>query len=111
MSESSTFIVEIDGTGSFEIKRNTMSESMRVGAEYNRLVEGQSQVYDYFGRFCVIYATLKIMIVKSPPGFDIDKMDPNNDTTFSLFYELYNKIQEREEFFRTGSQSDGKTKG
>ena len=108
---SKTYQLEVPGVGSFEIRRRAMAVSIAVTAEYNRLTEGQDVVSDFFGRFCTVYATLKVLIVSGPRGWDLDEMDPDDEQSYETMNKVFAAIRAQEDSFRRGISAERQSAG
>lgn len=103
--------IVVDGVGAFEVRRHTMITHAKIGSEFNRLTEGQSEVSNFFGRFCMVFSTLKSLLVSAPTGWDLEALDPTDPDAFDQMYRLFDQIMEKEKFFRSGGQQDGQEAG
>jgi hypothetical protein len=102
-----TYMLEVEGVGSFEVRRRSMRISTAIAAEFNRLTEGQEQLSSFFGHFCQVYATLKVIIAKGPDGWDLDALDPDDADSYDQLIKVFTAIREKEAFFRSGLQARG----
>lgn len=102
---SATYQLEVEGVGVFEVRRRNMRVTAQVGAEFNRLTEGQTSLSPFFGQFCDMFATLKVLIVSGPDGWDLDNLDPDDPDSFELMGKVYGAIKEKEAFFRSELQA------
>ena len=106
-----TYQLDIPDVGSFTVRRRNMAVSVAITAEYNRLTEGQNSVSDFFGRFCTVYSTLKVLIVAGPEGWNLEELDPDDEESYNLMHKVYGGIREKEDFFRRGVSPAGKAAG
>lgn len=107
----STFVVNVDGVGTFECQRRTMRVAVAIGVEYARLTEGLEDVPENLERMCNVLAYLKSMIVSGPAGFDVYETDPDDKGEIAKLTKVYDAISEGEARFRKGPGKDAKGKG
>lgn len=91
--------IHVEGMGPFSIRKRTLRVEIAIGAEYNRLIEGQEQVTEWFGGFCNMVAYLKNMIVTAPNGWSLDDLDPGA-RAYDQLTTLYQEVQDAEHSFR-----------
>lgn len=103
------YFVDIDGLGAFEVMRRTMLANNKIRSEFNRITEGQESLSEAFEQFCVVFSTLKALVVKAPTGWNLDNLDPDDDNSYQQMYSLYFKIVEKEKFFRGKDQGGQNT--
>lgn len=99
------FSVEIDGIGSFVFGRRTPRDAFRIRGEYDKLTGAN---YDDDGNMrdvtALAYATVSVMAVSVPDGFDLQKLDPVvNDEWESIVFRVFGGFREKELTFRQGS--------
>jgi hypothetical protein len=108
---SDTFVVDVDGVGSFECRRRTMRVEVARQAEFCRLTEGLQSIPEEFAGVCNFLAYLKVMIAKGPDGWDVDDVDPEDQEQLKKLREVHAAIQTAERRFRAGAKSDGQGSG
>ena len=96
------FGVDVDNIGHFEFAKRTMRDVCLIRGEYNRLSSGN---YDNEGRpndytaFC--WATLRVLAVSQPDGFDFDKLDPVTDDAWEeKLISIFTALRDKEASFR-----------
>ncbi len=95
------FQVTVEGLGVFTFGRRTMRDEFAVAAEYSRLTEGVQTPTDFlhwYGRF---YATIKTLLVSAPAGWDIEKLDPNEDASYTQMRNVFDALRVQEADFRS----------
>lgn len=110
-STGATFALPVEGEGSFTFRRRQMRDEFRIGAEYCRLSEGVAGATPWFAGLCQAVATLRVLTVEAPPGWDLDKMDPLEPATYDRIIRVHQALREKEEFFRSGGVPQRTQKG
>lgn len=102
-----THILEVPGIGLFTFRRRTMGLEFKMGAEYSRLTEGVETPTTWLATLATATAALKVLTVEAPKDWDIDGMDPEDDTTYSRIMEVYGALRAAEARFRSGRGAAG----
>lgn len=107
------FSVPVEGIGDFVFGRRTMRDVFRIRGEYNSLTGG---FYGHEGEFADVsalaFATLAVMTVHQPPGFDFTKLDPLVDEDCSeKVLKVFAALREKELSFRPGGSAPVETQG
>ncbi len=109
------FHVTVEGVGTFSFARRTMRDELRLSAEYSRITEGADPVPQWFDFIATAIAALKVLTVSAPDGWDVDQMDPLDDTTYDRITSVFRALREKEGSFRRGangpSQGSGAPRG
>lgn len=92
--------IEIPGVGNFVFRRRVMRDEFKIGAEYSRLTEGVETPVQWLDLIATATATLKVLTVEAPAGWDIDGMDPEDGATYSRIMEVYGALRAAEARFR-----------
>lgn len=100
---SETHIVEVEGVGSFEVRRPIMRTAIAVEVEYARLTEGVEVVPADLAYICRIISYLKVMVTSAPDKWDVDNVDPYDEVGVSRIREVYEALTEAEARFRQGA--------
>ena len=104
--------VQVDGVGSFEVRKRTVRVVVGISAEYNRLTEGAEEISSDFGWLCSFLSYLKGMIVSGPEGWvDPYEVDPEDEAAMAVLHKVYAAIKENEGRFRGEPEKEPKTKG
>jgi hypothetical protein len=106
-----THVVEVEGVGSFEVRRPIMRTAIRIEVEYSRLTEGLETVPDELSFLCRIMAYLKVMIVSGPDDWDVDNCDPYTETEVTRLREVYDALNAAEARFRSKSDPKPQAEG
>lgn len=107
------FTVEVDGIGTFIFARRQMRDTYRIRGEYNKLTGGN---YDDDGNFndlpALAHATLAVLMVQAPDGFDLDALDPlTDDDCDTKIMKVFAALREKELSFRPGSRAGSEAQG
>ena len=94
------FHVEVDTVGVFRFARRTMRDEMRIQTEYSRLTEGVATPTEYLALVADWMATLSVLIVSAPDGWDMEQMDPLDEDTYAKLMRVYNALRAKEGSFR-----------
>lgn len=99
------FSVPVDGVGDFTFARRSMRDVFRIRGEYNSLTGG---FYGPDGEFADVsalaFATLAVLVVAQPPGFDFTRLDPLvDDECADKVLKVFAALREKELSFRPGS--------
>lgn len=111
MADDKTFQIQIEGVGAFEFRHRRLRDEMRVAAEYSRLTEGVDNPPAWFDQLARMVATVKILTVKGPEGWDVDAMDPLDGETYATITKVYAALRDKEDFFRSRPGQGGETAG
>jgi hypothetical protein len=106
-----TFDVDVDGVGHFVFRRRSLRDEFRVQAEVSRLTEGIQPADNEVWRFAQAVAAIKVLAVKVPDGWDIDKADPFDSGTYERIIKVSEALREREAFFRPAGRPQPQVAG
>ena len=103
-----TYTLNVDGIGPFEFRRHTMQQEYRVVAEFGRLSEG-APLPDWANSFFSMVAQLKVLTVKAPKEWDIELLDPLDESDLEKIEKVYRAMRDKEDSFRVrrGAASEG----
>jgi hypothetical protein len=101
------FPVEVDGIGSFIFKARTMRTQFLIEAEAARVMGGPCED-DMLRAGAVQFATLLVLTVESPPGWDIEGFDPLDSEETAKVFAVHRRLREVEAGFRGGAGEPGK---
>ena len=107
MSNEKQHGLDVPGTGSFTFRRRVMADTFRIGAEYSRLTEGVSAPSPWLDAFATAYATLKVLTVEAPAGWDMAEMDPEDDASYAKIMGVFGTLRAAEARFRLGNGTPG----
>ncbi len=77
-----------------------MRDEFAVAAEYSRLTEGVDTPTKFLHYYARAFATIKVLGVSVPPGWDIEKLDPQEDASYAQLIDVYDAIRAQEADFR-----------
>lgn len=103
------FQVTVDGLGTFTFGRRRLRDELAIAAEFSRLTEGVDTPTAYLASVAGWIATLKVLTVAAPEGWDIDAMDPLEEDTYTNLVKVHSALREKEGSFRSGSKQTGET--
>lgn len=101
------FWVDVEGVGNFRFAKRTMRDELRIETEYSRLTEGVATPTDYLALVARWMSTLGVLTVSAPAGWDIEAMDPLEDTTYSKLSRVFDALREKEGSFRRPATQGG----
>lgn len=99
---SSDYSLPVEGLGLFIFAKRAMRDEFRIGAEYSRLTEGVQTPTPWLDLLATATATLKVLAVQVPEGWDIDAMDPYDPESTQQIIDVYSALRSRETTFRRG---------
>lgn len=94
------FTIDVDGVGTFIFGRRTMRDEIKIQVEYARLIEGVEPT-EWLALVAGWIATLKVLTVMGPDGWDIDGMDPLDDETYARLGKAHQALVDKERSFRS----------
>jgi len=105
------FPVDVEGVGSFVFGRRTLRDELRISAEIARTNEGvdtnnaQPGTPEYFlAQVGGWMAVLRVLTVNAPAEWDLDTMDPLDETTYQKLALAHAALREKEGSFRRGAK-------
>lgn len=93
------FTVDVEGVGTFSFGRRTMRDEIKIQVEYARLIEGVEPT-EWLAVVAGWIATLRVLTVAAPAGWDIDEMDPLDDQTYARLAKVHQVLVDKERSFR-----------
>lgn len=105
------FYVEVEGIGRFRFARRSMRDEFQIGAEYSRLTEGVSTPTPWLEHMATMVSNLKVLAVTVPADWDIDRMDPLDEESYSRIIKVHKVLREQEDSFRGRIGKAGKETG
>lgn len=99
--------VEVPGVGVFLFRHRTFRDSIRIAAEVEQMLGFQAGVSGGLQSVAAMFATLTTLLDQAPAGFDLENMDPLNDSSLSRLEEVYLALREAETNFRKPRSEDG----
>lgn len=110
--DSTDFNVDVEGIGTFRFGRRRMRDEIKIQVEYARLIDGAKPT-DWLSMVAGWIATLKVMTVQAPEGWDIDSMDPLDDASYANLMKVNAALSAKEASFRRkpGAAGEGGGQG
>ncbi len=105
------YFIEVPGVGRFEIAPRRMGTHCEILAEYSSLTKGVETPTHYLQWYGSMVATLKVMIVSGPNGWDMDDMDPLDPETTETLAKVFNALRAKEDSFRAKRKQPGTESG
>lgn len=94
------FQVTVEPTGVFTFGRRTMRDEFAIAAEYSRLTEGVQTPTDFLHYYARMFATIKALMVAAPGGWDIEKLDPEENASYAQLTSVFDALRAQEADFR-----------
>lgn len=94
------FTVAVEGVGTFQFRRRTMRDELRILAAQERLMEGLDLVSTIFQQTTRAFASLEILTVQAPDGWDLMALDPLDPDTFDVIGRVWRGLRDAEVRFR-----------
>jgi hypothetical protein len=104
------FIVDVDGIGRFTFARRRMVDEINIQVEYARMIQGVEPT-EWLATVCGWIASLRVLTVFAPSGWNIDEMDPLDDETYKQLALVHNSLDKKEGSFRRKPDQGGATEG
>lgn len=92
--------VSVDGLGVFTIGRRGIRDEFAIATEYSRLTEGVKTPTDFLHYYARAFSTIKVLAVVCPGGWDVEKLDPEEDASYAQLIGVYDAIRVQEADFR-----------
>lgn len=110
-SNTQQFSIEVPGVGPFTFAKRTMRLEFAIQAEQSRLTEGQEKPAPQLAMFSAIFAQLKVLTLTAPKGWDLEAMDPNDDSSWDRLVSVHKAMRDKELSFRRPAKPDGQGPG
>lgn len=107
---TSPFIVHVDDVGTFKFKPRSMRTEIAINVEYSRLTEGVDTPTAWLDIVASAMATLKVMTLDAPAGWDILNMDPLDEVSYERIVKVHAALRAKEESFRRPAAVSGETR-
>lgn len=108
------FIVPVEGVGDFVFGRRKMADHLKIEVEYARITEGVLPT-PWLDKLATWLATLRVLAVRVPEGFNIDELDPLEEETYAKLMKVHIALREKEGSFRRrpapASEGSGQAEG
>ncbi|EKK5568212.1 hypothetical protein PN823_004635 [Enterobacter hormaechei] len=106
LAQPTDYFEDVEGIGRFRFARRKMADEIqiqRVFSEYTGGVQPTAWLLT-LGEYL---ATLRVLTVEGPEGWDLDNMDPLDENTYNRIGRVFLALRECEETFRSGSKPKG----
>lgn len=110
-TEVQQYPVEIEGIGTFFFAKRTMRHEFKIQAEYSRLTEGVDTPTANLEYIAGVFSTLRVLTVKAPEGWDLDKLDPLESEDFEKVIRVHAALRAKEGSFRRQPATGGSRAG
>lgn len=100
------FTVDVPNVGQFTFGYRNFADQFAMEVEFARLTQGvtPTQWLSTVGEWM---ATLRVLLVSAPAGFDLDEVDPLEDGVYDLILSVYTALREKEDSFRKKPKKSG----
>ena len=94
--------VSVEGIGEFTFRKRTWYDQMALEGAAERITGGpvQSEGLQYFATAA---ATLKVLMVSAPPGFDLNDLDPLDPASYLQVQSVFKEFRAAEARFRAAA--------
>ena len=96
---AATYAVEIPGVGKFVFRRRKMRDQIAIEAETLRITGGETES-DNLRRAASSLATLGILTVEAPKGWDLEMVDPLDTDAIAEVLKVFGGLRSAEDEFR-----------
>lgn len=118
-SRPDDFTVSVDGVGDFTFSRRTMRDQFAIDTEIAKLTGGIPNVPPYLAMYADAMACIKVLTVTAPEKWDVEKLDPLEEESYSQLLAVHAALRDKEDTFRkkpaagseAGREGDGKVGG
>jgi hypothetical protein len=100
------FDVEVDGVGTFVFRHRTIRDQFRIEAEASRVMGGPCDD-TALETGAVAFATLLVLTVEAPTGWDLEGFDPLDPAATARIFDVARRLREVEATFRAGAGGKG----
>jgi len=109
--KSETFEIDVEGLGKFQVKHRTQADYFAIEREYSELTGGISNPSPMLETFAGVCSTLRVLVVQSPDGWDIDKKDLLLPDTRKELIDVFTALRGAEDRFRGIARDKSETSG
>lgn len=92
--------LKVEGLGDFVVSKRRMRDEFAIAAEYSRLTEGVPTPTDFLHFYARAFATIKTLVVQAPSGWNVEELDPNEESSYAQMIAVFDAIRAREDDFR-----------
>lgn len=77
-----------------------MRDEFAIATEYSRLTEGIENPTEILHWHARAFATLKVLQVAAPAGWDVETLDPQEKSSFAQLMSVFDALRAKEADFR-----------
>lgn len=110
MPKETDFTVKVDEIGTFTFGKRTMRDEVAVQVEFARIIEGVEPTA-WLQTVGGWLATLRVLTVRAPEGWDLEDMDPLDPDTYAKLSRVHDALRDKERSFRRGPAPAGEGSG
>lgn len=100
-SKTTDFDVTVEGVGRFVFGKRTMGDELAIQREFADILQGV-QPTDWLMTMAGWLSVLRVLTVSAPAGWDLDEMDPLDESTYERLFKVYTALRDKEGSFRPG---------
>lgn len=101
------FRVPVAGIGDFLFRKRTFRDGLAIRGEYERLVGGNEAPSQWLDAMASSWASVKVLLVEAPAGFDAESLDPDDDESYAKLVKIGAALAEKERSFRRQPEGQG----
>ncbi|HCE08542.1 MAG TPA: hypothetical protein DEQ40_08070 [Oxalobacteraceae bacterium] len=99
-NSTTDFVVPVDGIGTFSFAKKSLRDQIAIESEYNRLTEGQDNVTTFLWNIASATASLKVLTIAAPHGWDVDALDPEDPESYINLMKVWGALRDKQASFR-----------
>jgi hypothetical protein len=109
-ASATDFSLPVEGVGTFVFAQRKMADHLRIHVEYSKITEGVMPT-PWLDTFATCIATMRVLMVRAPEGFDLDELDPLDPKSEEKILLVRAALKEKEDSFRGGPKQAGQGGG
>ena len=94
------FTVNVEGVGNFTFARRTMADEFAIQRKFAELAGGSDHT-DWLSMVGGWVASLTVLTVRAPDGWDISDMDPLDEEVYANLSRVHQALRDKEDSFRS----------
>lgn len=98
------FVAPVDGVGTFTFAKKSFRDQVAIEVEYARLTEGVETVTNFLYNIATAMATLTVLTVTAPDGWDINALDPEDDESYMKLMKVWGALRDKQSAFRKAAK-------
>lgn len=99
---SKTYEVSVPDVGAFTFRKRQIKDQLRIEAEAVRTLGGPTEDGE-LRSIALTLATLQVLTVTAPAGWDLEALDPLEKADMDRLYAVHRELRAAEDRFRGGS--------